>query len=172
MIDKATVIARLSKAYVYGFRLGGHWLYVGSTLDPDSRRQKLVKRYKHLRSADFLIIRPAPLSQVSRIEKQVICSLKNRGQCVFNLARSGARPCDVPGAGAFLWLETGLRFESYREIDRAFRVGSSKIVKCAFNRANGQPFQLHCWRSSKAGYVAENLEGVTFQDTTVQQNGK
>lgn len=167
MIEPATVIARISQAYVYGFRSGGHWLYVGSTLDPESRRKKLGRRYKPLRKAEFTVIRSAPLVEISRIEKQIICNLKKRGQCVFNLTRSGARPADpIIGTGVYLWLETGLRFGSYREIDRAFEVGSPAIVRRAFKRANGKPFQLHRWKWSEQDiFGTELIDGVTMQET-------
>lgn len=136
------VIKNSRLAFLYGFRSGGYWLYIGSTLNPERRQAKLRVKYRQLKRAEFQILRSADTAEIGRIEKQVIANLKKRGQAIFNIAVSGSRGlADEIGYGDIVWLETGMRFSGIQAAARGFNV-PPWTLKTQIKQAAGKPFRL------------------------------
>jgi hypothetical protein len=119
--------------YIYAFldATTGEHLYVGQAVDPQQRKCEHLHRgrSKIPARAKFVILRKCAYGNVSRIESQIIRSLKRKGECRLNRSRGSlsARKARMP-TYEVRWPERGISFTRPAQAARYF--GISKATVC------------------------------------------
>jgi len=80
----------IERTFIYAFKYNGVILYVGQTVDPQTRRffhlhataSKLRKKLP--RGAEFVILRQTTTDKSFQIERQIITNLRKKGQAKLN----------------------------------------------------------------------------------------
>jgi predicted GIY-YIG superfamily endonuclease len=122
--------------FVYAFRdrASGEFLYVGQAVDPNRRRRE-HETGKNAQFAamplkpEFVILRRSNYRHVSRIEAQIICSLRKRGQCRLdrNDGLPAARKPIFPTYPVY-WIEGGLTFTGPCHAARHFGISHAPFA--------------------------------------------
>jgi len=119
----------IEPSYIYAFRHAGKILYVGQTVDPETRRffhrrataSKI--RTKLPKGAEFIILRETNTANSFRIERQIICNLKRKGQAALN-RNKGCSAGEL--VGGYRIVNDGLVFASIAQAERFKKGGWPK----------------------------------------------
>lgn len=112
--------------FIYGYRKGGKFLYVGQTVEPAIRHKKHIAEKRALRKLQQMILRKTSIENSDRIERQIVSSLQRRGECRLNKKLPTIGVPKVGGAAVYC-KRTGLSFASVAQASRLTGISETFI---------------------------------------------